>query len=110
MPLDDVLAELPEKLASKPDYVTLGGSGEPTLFSRLGEIIADFRGVHRETEFVAGREEILNTLRRRPCSIDDLADGLDMHRNEVIKHVTQIKTEGLLQESITAGKRYYEVK
>jgi len=37
--MDAVLNELKQKLASRPDYITLSGSGEPTLHSRLGEII-----------------------------------------------------------------------
>ncbi|MCU0782896.1 MAG: radical SAM protein [Verrucomicrobia bacterium] len=39
VPMDAVLDELKQKLTSKPDYITLSGSGEPTLHSRLGEII-----------------------------------------------------------------------
>jgi len=38
-PLDDVVAELEGRLSSRPDYVTLSGSGEPTLFLRLEELI-----------------------------------------------------------------------
>jgi wyosine [tRNA(Phe)-imidazoG37] synthetase (radical SAM superfamily) len=34
-----VLDEFKQKLSSRPDYTTLSGSGEPTLHSRLGEII-----------------------------------------------------------------------
>jgi len=47
-----------------------------STFRLPAEVIADFRGVHRQAEFVAGRKEILDMLRRRPCSIDDIADGL----------------------------------
>ena len=41
IPIESVLAELKEALAEglKADYVTLAGSGEPTLNSRLGELI-----------------------------------------------------------------------
>lgn len=39
VPMDAVLDELNHKLAGRPDYITLSGSGEPTLHSRLGEII-----------------------------------------------------------------------
>lgn len=39
VPLDAVLAEIREKLGTRPDYITLGGSGEPTLYARLGELI-----------------------------------------------------------------------
>ncbi|MCL5097356.1 MAG: radical SAM protein, partial [Candidatus Omnitrophica bacterium] len=39
VPMDAVLDELKQKLVCRPDYITLSGSGEPTLHSRLGEII-----------------------------------------------------------------------
>lgn len=37
--LEDVLRELKSRLNSRPDYITLSGSGEPTLYSRLDELI-----------------------------------------------------------------------
>ena len=39
VPLDDVLLELKDELSSRPDYVTLSGSGEPTLCSRIGALV-----------------------------------------------------------------------
>ncbi len=39
VPVEAVLDEIKHKLTSRPDYITLSGSGEPTLHSRLGEII-----------------------------------------------------------------------
>ncbi len=80
-----------------------------SIFYPRPEIIADFRGVHRQAEFVAGREEILQMLRRRPCSIDDIAGGLDMHRNEVVKYIEELNAENLLEESLIAEKLYYKV-
>ncbi len=74
------------------------------------EVIADFRGVHRQTEFVAGREEILQMLRRRPCSVDDIADGLDMHRNEVIKYLEELNADNLLEESTSDGRLFYATR
>ena len=70
---------------------------------------ADFRGVHRQAEFAAGREGILDMLRRRPCSIDDIADGLGMHRNEVIKYVEELNAENVLEQSPTADRLYYKL-
>jgi len=43
--LDDVIDEVMEKLPFRPDYITLGGSGEPTLYSRLGDLIDSLRSV-----------------------------------------------------------------
>jgi wyosine [tRNA(Phe)-imidazoG37] synthetase (radical SAM superfamily) len=80
-----------------------------SLFHLPAEVIADFRGVHRQAEFIAGREEVLELLQRRPCSIDDVAAGLGMHRNEAIKYIAELNAENLLEESLTAEKLFYKV-
>lgn len=45
--LEEVLGELRRKLDEEPhvDYVTLVGSGEPTLYSRLGDLIAGVKAM-----------------------------------------------------------------
>ncbi|MDZ7620598.1 MAG: radical SAM protein [Patescibacteria group bacterium] len=79
-------------------------------FAPSAEVIADFRGAHGDAEFAAGRQEILEMLRRRPCSLEDIAVGLGMHRNEVIKHLEELRAGHLLDESVVAGKVYYHAK
>ena len=76
-------------------------------FDPPAEVIADFRGVHEQTEFAAGRGDVQDLLRRRPCSVEDIADGLGMHRNEVVKHVEHLSAEGLLLQTQTQGRLYY---
>ena len=39
----EVIAELEDKLSTRPDYIALGGSGEPTLYPRIDEIIDGVR-------------------------------------------------------------------
>jgi wyosine [tRNA(Phe)-imidazoG37] synthetase (radical SAM superfamily) len=47
VPLGDVLREVDRALSKgTPDYITLSGSGEPTLYSRLADLIA---GIKRRT-------------------------------------------------------------
>jgi len=45
VPVGAVLAGLKEKLAlgPKPDYISLAGSGEPTLHARIGDVIAGIK-------------------------------------------------------------------
>ena len=43
--LDEVVADVRDKLAAKPDYITLSGSGEPTLYSRTGELIGRIKSM-----------------------------------------------------------------
>src|SRR4030066_402991 len=43
--IDEIIAELKTKLSTKPDYITLSGSGEPTLFAGCDELIARIKQV-----------------------------------------------------------------
>jgi len=70
------------------------------LFEPEAEVIADFRGVHAQTDFAATRDTVLQLLKRRPCSVEDLAEGLAIHRNEVVKYI----------EELLAGERIEPVK
>ena len=76
-------------------------------FDPPAEVIADF---HRpETAGgTAGREEILELLRRRPCSMEDVADGLSIHRAEAIKYLELLLGEGLVETYSTGVKLYYK--
>lgn len=44
------------------------------------------------------RESILGTIRRRPCTIDDLSRILGLHPNEVRKYIDPLLAEGLITE------------
>jgi len=80
------------------------------LFDPPAEVIADYRQVHSRSEFRAGREAVLEMLRRRPCSLDDIAGGLDIHRNEAVKHIEELDAEGLLEKRESGGRLYYHAK
>lgn len=45
VPLEEVLSDLVARLSCRPDYITLSGSGEPTLYSRLGDLIGAVRAM-----------------------------------------------------------------
>ena len=77
------------------------------LFDPPAEVIVDYHNVYEQTEFSAGRDGILSLLRRRPCTAGDIADGLGMHPNEVVKYVEELHAEGLLETAWTAGQCYY---
>ena len=79
------------------------------MFSPRAEVIADFRGVHEQSDFAAGRECVLDLLRRRPCSVDDIADGLRMHRNEVVKYVEELAAENKVEVVEVGEKRHYRL-
>lgn len=93
------------------DKHTVGVSREQltelaSLFQPPAEVIADFRGVHQELEFAGDRREVFTMLQRRPCSVEDIAHGLGMHQNEVLKHLEELRARGQI-ESWTNGNKYF---
>jgi len=81
-----------------------------TLFDPPAEVIADYRGVHAQSDFKVGRQNVLEMIQRRPCSLEDIADGLGMHRNEVIKYVEELETSGLLKKRRSDNTLFYSGK
>ena len=77
------------------------------LFDSPAQVVADYHHVHEQVQFSVNREEILSLLRRRPCSVEDIADGLGMHPNEAVKYVEALQAEKLLKTTWTSGVCYY---
>ena len=71
------------------------------------EVIADYESVHKQQDFSARREDILALLKRRPCSIQDIAAGLGLHRNEVVKYVEELSSEGKVESKPQNHQLYY---
>jgi len=83
-----------------------------TLSAQLAEkaeIIADYRHIHTQKTFTAARDDILELLRRRPCSIEDIAEGLGLHRNEVVKYVEDLSRQGQIHSEAQNNRLYYTV-
>jgi len=112
----------------RPDRVQLNTATRPTAedyavmvdrkrmadlanrFDPPAEVIADYRGVHAQSDFKAGRDSVLEMIRRRPCSLDDIAAGLGMHRNEAVKYIEELNAEGRLAKRSSGGKLFYSGK
>ena len=77
------------------------------LFMPCAEVISDFHGVHRQPEFAAGRRELMELLRRRPCTAGGIADGLQMHLNEVAKYLEELVVGGEVESRRVDGLIYY---
>jgi wyosine [tRNA(Phe)-imidazoG37] synthetase (radical SAM superfamily) len=65
--------------------------------SEKAEIIAATHGIHEQHETSADLKDVLTLLRRRPCSIDDIALGLGLHRNAVLKYIEQLCSQQQIQ-------------
>jgi len=77
------------------------------LFDPEAEVIADFRGVHAQADFAATRETVLQLLERRPCSLEDIAEGLGIHRNEAIKYIEELLAAKRIETVRSSNRVFY---
>jgi len=54
-------------------------------------------------------EDIISLLARRPCTIEDVTNGLGMHPNEVIKRMERLVTANRVNCIVTRKRNYYTV-
>lgn len=94
---EDVAAASSQRLAEICE--TLGPQAEIIAPSRVFEEADDAR---------AEKEEVLAMLRRRPCRLQDIADGLGIHRNEAVKYVGALLDEGAILRRQRRYETYYE--
>ena len=72
------------------------------------EIVAHFhkKGLTPEEENL--RDIILDMIRRRPVTVDDISDSLGRHKNEVLKYIDMLKRENKIKPVSYENKDYYE--
>lgn len=80
-----------------------------SMFDSRAEVIADFsKLVKHEVHGEDTENEILSLLKRRPCTVGDISSSLGIHRNEVIKFVNHLTTNGSVRRIKHGDKWYYE--
>jgi len=93
VPLEAVLNETARRLAEEvePDYITLSGSGEPTLYSRLDELIAGIKRLTPVPVSVLTNGSLLwnPEVRRGLLGADVVIPSLDAGSEDVFKRVNR---------------------
>ncbi len=72
------------------------------------EVIAPATGLELPAEGRARKERVLDMLRRRPCTVQDIAVGLGVHRNEAAKCLRVLLDEGAVRRRQRLYDTYYE--
>jgi len=110
VPVKDVLSELHCSLSSgsSPDYVTLSGSGEPTLHSGLEELIDGIKGLTRIPLAVLTNGSLLSDggVRRGLERADVVLPSLDAGDDRLFRHVNR-PHPGLSFSRVVEGLRSF---
>jgi wyosine [tRNA(Phe)-imidazoG37] synthetase (radical SAM superfamily) len=79
------------------------------LFEPRAEVIAKFKMPDSIADRSSTTEDIRSLLLRRPCTAEDLAEGLNIQRIVAIKQLEVLKETGQLKEIIKDGRRFYTI-
>lgn len=83
------------------------------IAKRLGpdvEVIADFSGLEGEGNVEANTENIFEMLKRRPCSLEDICNGLGIHRDEALKHLAHLEAASLITPQPAGDTVFFKAK
>ena len=114
VPVEGVLSELKEKLAAgvSCDYITLAGSGEPTLHASLGELIRKIKEMTEIPVSVITNGSLLELpeVREALFRADLVVPSLDAGDPAMFEYVNRphrdIVFERMIEGLVTFGKRY----
>jgi wyosine [tRNA(Phe)-imidazoG37] synthetase (radical SAM superfamily) len=79
-----------------------------TLFDPPAKVIASFRSASRRDQGSVTEEAVLNILRRRPCTLEDLAAGLGAPIDEVRELVETLSSEMAIVPEPVGDRVYYK--
>lgn len=81
-----------------------------SLFDDRVEIIADFdklpKAMSQNEKSIEDR--IVDLVKRRPCTVDDISSSLGLHKIEVIKHLDHLLKAGSIDQTTLNNKVYYK--
>jgi wyosine [tRNA(Phe)-imidazoG37] synthetase (radical SAM superfamily) len=77
------------------------------LFEPRAEVIADYAQAAPQEQAGVGAKDILEMLRRRPCSVSDITLALGLCANEVLKQLEVLSRQKLIERSIGRQGVYY---
>ncbi|HGE69339.1 TPA: radical SAM protein [Candidatus Poribacteria bacterium] len=81
-----------------------------SLFDDRVEIIADFdrspKNLSQNDKSIEDR--IVDLVKRRPCTIDDISNSIGLHKIEAIKHIEHLLKAGRVSQTTLNNKTYYK--
>jgi len=78
------------------------------LFDPPAQVITKFRRRYVGGQFKANRDVLLDLLRRRPCTVEEVTQGLGWHRNEADKLLADLEARGKIGRCERNGVIHYQ--
>lgn len=79
-------------------------------FDGVVEILVDFARRARENFHPIVEAEIIDMLKRRPCTAADVSQALQLESEAAARAMARLEQSGRLHTTVHAGKTYYQIK
>ncbi|MES0350419.1 MAG: radical SAM protein [Desulfobacteria bacterium] len=80
------------------------------ILGEKAEVIAPFRGSEKHETQAFVEKDLLNLLARRPCTLEDIAAGLNVNRNEILKYIEPLVKKHVIETVKRGSVTYYQPK
>lgn len=111
-PLDEIISDIECKLKEncRIDYLTLSGSGEPTLYSRIGEVIDELKKISKIPVAVLTNGSMLwkNEVSQALINADVVIPSLDAGNEEMFQYINRPCKELSLEKVVSGIKSFIE--
>ena len=78
------------------------------MLGERAEIVVAYQGEGVGTSGPAIREDLLSLLSRRPCTLKDIAQGLNTHQHEILKYLQPLVDSGKVELVRKNRESYYQ--
>ncbi|MBW2566865.1 MAG: radical SAM protein [Deltaproteobacteria bacterium] len=80
------------------------------IIGEKAEVIAPFRGSEKHETQAVVEKDLLNLLARRPCTLEDIAAGLNVNRDEILKYIEPLVKKHVIEPVKRGSVMYYQPK
>ncbi|MEA2040003.1 MAG: radical SAM protein [Thermodesulfobacteriota bacterium] len=80
------------------------------ILGNRAEVITPFKDSGKGPRKAAVEQDLLNLLARRPCTLDDISSGLDVHKNEILKYIEPLIKNQAIDMVRRGPVVYYQTK
>jgi len=80
------------------------------LIGDNAEVIAGFSDTTLAENIDISTENVLEMLKRRPCSLDDICHGLGIHRAQALKYISHLERLGLIASLKRGDTIFFKLK
>ncbi|MDO9541921.1 MAG: radical SAM protein [Kiritimatiellia bacterium] len=77
-------------------------------FGGKAEVITEYQGRTGKGVVMPDNDDVLALLGRRPCTLKDIADGLNLHPTQVAKTLEHLRDDGKIIEQRVDNRIYYK--